>query len=105
MKFRIAISIFPLLTLFLTACAVTPTQRPSRAIVDESRNEPQNQRLGHPAVYAQIDSLNDCQQLQEEFNTAMGNAERRPPGDRNRKISLAYAEYAEQRKQDIGCYR
>jgi hypothetical protein len=62
------------------------------------------ERIGNPSVYERIDRLSDCEALQKAFDTAMDNAEARQPGDRLRTISLAYAEYADDRMRDLGCY-
>lgn len=59
---------------------------------------------GNPDVYARIAVLADCRALQEEFDTAMDNAEARRPGDRLRAISLAYADAADDRLRSLGCY-
>jgi hypothetical protein len=58
---------------------------------------------GSPAVYARIAALKDCAALQAEFDKAMNNAEARPPGDRLRDISLAYADAANKRITSLGC--
>ena len=61
-------------------------------------------RPGSESVYERIDSETDCAELQEEFDTAMGHADRYPPGDDRRETSLAYAEAADDRMREVGCY-
>jgi hypothetical protein len=61
-------------------------------------------RPGDPAVWERIEQGTDCAALQEEFDQAMDNAERREPGDPLRELSLSYAKAADQRMKDIGCY-
>ena len=61
-------------------------------------------RLGEESVYERIESLDDCTALQAEFDTAMSNAEARQPGDELRAASLDYAEAADDRMREVGCY-
>lgn len=69
----------------------------------EPARETQDRR-GDPAVYQRINASTDCQQLQREFDIAMTNAEAHNPGDRQRAISLSYADAADARLRKIGCY-
>lgn len=62
-------------------------------------------RPGSPIVYARIERDTDCVALQREFDTAMDNADARPSGDDLRNASLSYAEAADNRMREIGCYR
>lgn len=62
------------------------------------------ERPGNVAVYDRIDGLTSCTELQQEFNTAMDDVERRQPGGKVRAVSLAYAEYADDRMKEVGCY-
>lgn len=65
----------------------------------------ENERtIGNPAVYERIAGLTSCTALQQEFDIAMDNAEARQPGDANREVSLSYANAADTRMQEIGCY-
>lgn len=59
---------------------------------------------GNPEVYARIASLTSCTALQREFDIAMDNAEARESGDPYRDLSLSYANAANTRMQEIGCY-
>lgn len=61
-------------------------------------------RRGDPEVYRRIESLSNCAELQQEFDTAMDNAEAREPGDDLRAVSIDYAEAADDRMKEIGCY-
>lgn len=60
--------------------------------------------IGNPAVYERISSSRNCTALQEEFDVAMDNAEARESGDPLRDISLSYANAANNRMREIGCY-
>lgn len=55
-------------------------------------------------MYDRIESVTDCAALQEEFDTAMDNAEAPTPGDPRRKASISYAEAADDRMREVGCY-
>lgn len=55
-------------------------------------------RPGNPAVYARIEALTDCGELQREFDTAMDTYDRRKEAH-----SLAYAEAAQARIKRLGC--
>lgn len=61
-------------------------------------------RIGNPDVYAKIEAMTDCAELQREFDVAMDNAERRRPGDQLRDVSMAYAKAADTRLEKLGCY-
>lgn len=60
--------------------------------------------IGEQLVYDRIDGMTDCNELQDEFNTAMDNFDRRQSGDSLRKVSLSYAKYTDERMSKIGCY-
>ena len=60
-------------------------------------------KLGEQSVYDEIDSMNSCVLLQENFDISMDNAEARQPGDSLRDISLTYAEYINERMIKLGC--
>jgi len=62
-----------------------------------------SQRIGDASVYQEIDSITDCSVLQDGFNVAMDNAEKRQPGDKMRDISLDYAGYINDRMITLGC--
>lgn len=55
---------------------------------------------GNPDVYSRISSLNDCAELQREFDTA--DANRRFSDDS--EIQTSYMEAAHERMQELGCY-
>lgn len=57
---------------------------------------------GNQAVYDRINSTTDCGELQDEFDTAMTNAENRPAGER--AVPMSYAEAADERMAALGCY-
>lgn len=59
---------------------------------------------GDPGVYARIEALTDCRALQREFNIAMNNTEARNPSDPMHAVSLSYADAADERMSEIGCY-
>jgi len=58
----------------------------------------------NPDVYERIGAETDCGVLQAEFDQAMDNAEARQPGDPLRDISLDYADAADARLEEVGCY-
>lgn len=60
--------------------------------------------IGEQLVYDRIDSITDCEELQEGFDRTMNDVEWRQPGDEIRKISLAYANYYDKRMRSLGCY-
>jgi len=60
-------------------------------------------KLGEQSVYDEIDDMNSCVLLQENFDISMDNAEARQPGDNLRDISLTYAEYINERMIKLGC--
>lgn len=62
------------------------------------------ERIGSAAVYARIESSTSCVVLQREFDTAMDNVERYSGGDDRRKIPFSYANAADSRMREIGCY-
>lgn len=61
-------------------------------------------RPGNPDVYARIEAMTDCGDLQEQFDIAMDSADRRDSGDPLRTASLAYAKAADDRMQKLDCY-
>jgi PBP1b-binding outer membrane lipoprotein LpoB len=61
------------------------------------------ERIGSADVYDRIESMSDCDELQEEFDTAMDNVERQPAGLDARDIPMSYAEAAENRRQQLDC--
>ena len=69
-----------------------------------SSSDNNGQRDGSPAVWARIENGTDCAALQDEFDTAMDNAEARESGDPYRDLSMDYAEAADDRMEEIGCY-
>ena len=66
---------------------------------------PTEERPGSPEVYERIEQSTDCTELQGEFDQAMDNTEARPAGDPLRDVSLSYAEAAQDRMEEIGCFR
>jgi hypothetical protein len=66
-------------------------------------NDGTDSKPGNPAVYQRIEAESDCSALQREFDTAMDNFDRAEPGSDARKWSLAYAEAAEKRRQQLSC--
>lgn len=60
-------------------------------------------RPGSPAVYDRIESMSDCQELQESFDLSMNN-HRAARSTAESRWTLAYAEAAEKRMAAIGCY-
>ena len=62
-----------------------------------------NTQIGEQVVYDSIDNTIDCEGLQNAFNIAMDNVERRQPGDELRKISFSYANYANERMKTLSC--
>lgn len=92
------------LAFLLAGCGggtATPTEGGTDVAVIE--NDPSS-RPGSAAVYRRIESEVDCVMLQREFDTAMTNVEARSPGDRLRDISLSYANAADSRMREVGCY-
>ena len=60
-------------------------------------------KLGEKSIYDNIDITTDCDALQNVYNIAMDNVERRQPGDELRKVSLSYATYANTRMNNLDC--
>lgn len=60
-------------------------------------------RPGNPAVYDRIDALEGCDELEEELETHVNNAELREPGDVVRTVSIAYAQTTLERLLALGC--
>lgn len=73
---------------------------PDTAVV---ANDPSS-RPGSAAVYARIESSTDCVALQREFDIAMANVESTEYGDSAHDISFGYANAADRRMQEVGCY-
>ena len=61
------------------------------------------ERPGSPDVYARIEATSDCAELQTQFDTAMDNVERYEAGSPQREAPMAYAEAAEDRRQELDC--
>lgn len=61
------------------------------------------ERPGSADVYARIEAMTDCGELQGEFDTAMANVERQEAGSDEREIPMAYAEAAQARIEDLDC--
>jgi len=59
---------------------------------------------GNPNVYADILSMNDCANLQIQFDLADKNNEREEPGTPARRWTLGYMTAANNRMEEIGCY-
>jgi hypothetical protein len=55
---------------------------------------------GNPDVYARINAMTDCAELQREFDQA--DANRSLPTDDD--IPIAYMKAADERMDEIGCY-
>lgn len=49
-------------------------------------------KAGSESVYQRIESLSDCELLQQEFNTAESHS------------NIEYMEAADKRMQEVGCY-
>lgn len=68
----------------------------------------ETERPGRPEVYARIESMTDCDELQKEFDTAMTNWEaasnRNGPNHLTTKSARSYALLADERMKEIGCY-
>lgn len=62
------------------------------------------ERPGDPEVYERIESMTDCAALQETFDRNMDDAERREPNTFLRDVVLSYAETADDRMREVGCY-
>lgn len=77
------------LALFLLACSTTPDAESTPA--------------GSPSTHAVIAALDDCGELQHEFDVAMTNVEAREPGDPAREVSFAYAKTALARMEALDC--
>jgi len=76
-----------ILVLLLAACAA-PTPLP-----------------GSPQVYANINSLTDCRELQETFDRAYDRMEGYSAGSDMWRVLWSYGKAADARMQAIGCYR
>jgi tetratricopeptide (TPR) repeat protein len=60
---------------------------------------------GQQAVYEELLSLNDCMLLQEKFDIAAENNEWETPGTVQHKWTLGYMTAADQRMEEVGCYK
>ena len=73
-----------------------------------SSNDPaveNNERtVGNPAVISRIENSTSCTELQREFDIAMDNVDAREPGDPKRDLGMTYADAADNRLREIGCY-
>lgn len=83
-------------TLMLVGCG--SNDNPSPAVENNERT------VGDSAVIARIENSTSCTDLQREFDIAMDNAEAHASGDPARDLSLTYANAANNRMREIGCY-
>lgn len=60
-------------------------------------------RPGSAEVYARIDAMTACPELQAEFTAAMANVDRYPAGAPERTVPLAYAGHVADRQLALGC--
>lgn len=61
-------------------------------------------RGGSSAVYDEIETSTDCDELQEQFDTAGDSFDRQPDaGSPQAEWSLGFMEAAEDRMEEIGC--
>jgi len=70
---------------------------------DGEHNASSDMKIGEQSIYDSIDTTIDCDTLQNVYNIAMDNVERRQPGDELRKVSLSYATYTNTRMNNLGC--
>ena len=61
-------------------------------------------RPGSTDVYAEIEAETDCDKLQTDFDRNMDDFDRRESGDPLRDVVLSYAEAADARMEEVGCY-
>ena len=61
-------------------------------------------RPGDPTVYQRIAASTDCIALQREFNRAMETVEALTPGSDARRAPMSYANDANLRMRELGCY-
>jgi peptidyl-tRNA hydrolase len=94
----------------LVACGTTgETTAESESTDKPKTTEAANQesRPGNPKVYARIEAMTDCGQLQEQFDIAEANQFR--DIDRGRtdlaEASTAYMQAADERMREVGCYK
>lgn len=59
---------------------------------------------GNPAVYERINSLEDCDLLQAEFDLASNNHDRMEAGEQ-KSTMLAYMKAANNRQDELGCFK
>lgn len=59
---------------------------------------------GSPAVYERINSLEDCDLLQAEFDLASNNHDRMEAGEQ-KSTMLAYMKAAHNRQDELGCFK
>jgi len=60
---------------------------------------------GNRDVYVEILSLTDCVKLQEQFDIASQNNERETPGTPQFKWTTGYMVAANDRMEEVGCYK
>ena len=67
----------------------------------------QEDRPGSPEVYARIDKLTDCNELQKQFDLAEQTSQRPggPQGATWSEIGIAYMNAADERLRKVGCYK
>lgn len=66
-------------------------------------NDPST-RPGDASVYARIEALTDCVELQREFDIAIANAERLVGQGEAFEIARGYSDAAYNRAREVGCY-
>ena len=86
-------------------CASEPTTGPTPTPSVQTIELRQHSReIGLlPEVYNRIDTMTDCRELQEAFDTSMTLAVLREPPDPLWKILSDYAQYTRNRMSEIGC--
>ena len=92
------LGVIAFIVVFIALCGIIAESEPS-----EPSEPSTDKKIGSAIVYERMDSSN-CNELQKEFDLAMDNVEARQPGDYRRKVSTAYATYADARMRTIGCY-
>jgi hypothetical protein len=60
---------------------------------------------GSPQVYAKINSLTDCRELQAEFDRAYSRMEGYSAGSDMWQVLWSYGKTADARMKAVGCYR
>lgn len=84
--------------------SATATTTTTTTVATTTTTEAEEGRPGNPTVYQRIETTEDCTVLQDEFDTAMENVERYPAGSPQRDVPMEYAEAADERMRDLGCY-